>query len=442
MRKTCFFICLSILSLTVCYGDNTHLFKLDNGLKLLVRPVKRPGLVAMIWYKVGSADEPGGLTGVSHVLEHMMFKGTSHYPPNSYSKIIAENGGQDNAMTSTDFTAYFAKISSDQLPIFLALESDRMHNLILDKKEFQKEIKVVQEERRMRTENNPQALTYEKLLSTAHVASPYHHPTVGWMDDLQNMNVNDLKHWYQKWYTPNNATIVLVGNISPEKALKEVKKYFGQYPKTDLPERKPQKVPLDIGQRHIELHLPAKLPFLSMSFNVPSVTTADKKWLPYALDIIAGILDGGDSARLNKKLVRGKHLASQININYDLYARYDTLFILMAIPSRLEHLTALKRELIKEVSKLQTTLVPAQELQRIKNQVIAHKSYEKDSLFGQAMALGELETLGLGHQEFDNYFKQINAVTAKQVQNAAQLLLKPDRMTVAVLIPQSLGRQS
>lgn len=440
MRKTSFFICLSILSLTVCYADSTRLFTLDNGLKLLVRPVKRPGLVAMIWYKVGSADEPGGLTGISHVLEHMMFKGTSHYPPNSYSKIIAENGGQDNAMTSSDFTAYFAKISAKQLPIFLALESDRMHNLTLSKKEFEKEIKVVQEERRMRTENNPQALTYEKLLATAHVASPYHHPTVGWMNDLENMKVEDLKHWYDKWYTPNNATIVLVGNIAPQKALQEVKKYFGAQPKTMLPDRKPQKIPLDIGQRQLQLTLPAKLPLLAIGFNVPSTITADQKWLPYALEVVASILDGGDSARLDRKLVRGKHIASQINLSYDLYSRYDALFLMMAIPTKLANLPTLKEDLLKEIKALQDKPVTQKELQRIKNQVIAHKSYEKDSLFGQAMALGELETLGLGHQELDNYFKQINAITAKQVQLAAKLLLKPERMTVAVLIPDSSGR--
>lgn len=441
MRKFSLFVFFLFFCMTQAYANNTRLFKLDNGLKLLVRTIDRPGLVAMIWYKVGSADEPGGLTGISHVLEHMMFKGTSHYPPNSYSKIIAANGGQDNAMTSNDFTAYFAKISTAQLPTFLKLESDRMQYLTLDPKEFQKEIKVVQEERRMRTENNPQALTYEKLMATSHVASPYHHPTVGWMDDLKNMKASDLKAWYDKWYTPTNATIVLVGNITPEAALKEVKKYFGKLKARPIPQRKPQSVPPDIGKRELSLMLPAKLPLLAISFNVPSVTTTDEKWLPYALDVLAGILDGGASARLHKKLIRGQHLASQVSLSYDLYSRYDSLFLMFAIPTKLDNLPALRKALIDEIKLLQTKRVSQKELQRIKNQVIAQKSYEKDSLFGQAMALGELQTLGLGYQEMDNYFKKINAVTAKQVQMAANQLLRPERMTIATLIPQPSGRR-
>jgi zinc protease len=442
MWKFPFFVCFFLLSLGSSHAANTHRFTLNNGLKLIVRPVDRPGLVAMIWYKVGSADEPGGITGISHALEHMMFKGTSHFAPNSYSKIIAENGGKDNAMTSTDFTAYFAKLSATQLPTFLKLEADRMTQLTLDKKEFLKEIKVVQEERRMRTENNPQALTYEKLMATSHVASPYHHPTVGWMDDLENMQIEDLKKWYRKWYTPNNATIVLVGNITPEKALSEVKTYFQSIKSQQLPPRKPQRVPPNIGKREIELTHAAKLPLIGLSFNVPSVVTANKKWLPYALDVLAGILNGGDSARLDKKLIRGRHIASQISISYDLYARYDSLFVLFAIPSDPSQVQALRQAILEEIKTLKTTLVSNVELRRIKNQVIAHKSFEKDSLFGQAMALGELEILGLGHKEMDNYFKKIEAVTAAEVQLAAKLLLTPERMTVATLMPASIGSQS
>lgn len=439
MRKFTAFICLVLFLATSVFASKTTFYTLDNGLKVIIRPVDRAGLVAMVWYKVGSADEPNGLTGISHALEHMMFKGTNTVAPNAYSKMIASNGGQDNAMTSADFTAYFAKISTKQLPTFLTLEADRMQNLLLEKKEFLKEIKVVQEERRMRTENNPQALAYERLMAATHVASPYHHPTVGWMNDLENMRTSDLKKWYETWYSPNNATIVLVGNVQAANALSLVKQHFSAIHSNKLPERKPQRLPPSLGKRELSFQLKAKLPLLALSFNVPTVNTADKKWLPYALDVIAGVLDGGNSARFEKELVRGQHLATELDVSYDLYSRFDTAFILLGVPSKMETLLPLKKAVLKQIDRLKTQPVDKKELTRIKNQVIAGKVYEKDSLFGQAMGLGMLETVGVGYKENDNYFSHINAVTAKQVQQAAQIIFTPDRMTIATLMPETLG---
>ena len=203
---------LMIGSQALLAGSEVHEFRLDNGLKLLVKEDHRaPVMVSQVWYKVGASYEPSGITGVSHVLEHMMFKGTETHPPGEFSRIIAENGGSENAFTSQDYTTYFQRMEKSRLPISLELEADRMRRLQLQDEEFQKEIRVVMEERRMRTDDKPTALTYEQFRATAYMASSYRSPTIGWMNDLENMELSDLADWYRRWYAPNNATLVVVG---------------------------------------------------------------------------------------------------------------------------------------------------------------------------------------------------------------------------------------
>ena len=224
--RTRFILLLTFIT-HVAFGQ-VQSYTLDNGLKVLVKEDHRaPVAVTMIWYNVGSADEPGGLTGISHALEHIMFKGTTKYPLGVFSKTIAGIGGQENAFTSTDYTAYFEKIAAEHLPTSLALEADRMQHLLLDETEFNKEIKVIQEERRMRTDDNPQALTFERYLSAAHLISPYHHPVIGWMDDIQHLSIADLKTWYQRFYAPNNATLVVVGDVKPKDVYALAQQHFG-----------------------------------------------------------------------------------------------------------------------------------------------------------------------------------------------------------------------
>ena len=209
-------------------GNGVHEYQLANGLKILVKEDHRaPVVVSQIWYKVGSSYEHSGSTGVAHVLEHMMFKGTKKHGPNEFSKIISANGGRENAFTGQDYTAYFQQLEKSRLPISFELEADRMANLNLRAEDFEKEVKVVMEERRMRTEDNPQALTYEQFAATAFVSSPYHHPIIGWMDDLEHMDVNDMRSWYKHWYAPNNATLVVAGDVDPDAVFELAKKYFG-----------------------------------------------------------------------------------------------------------------------------------------------------------------------------------------------------------------------
>ncbi len=412
-------------------------FTLNNGLKILVKEDHRaPIAVSMIWYNVGSADEPGGITGVSHAMEHMMFKGTQKFPLGVFSKVIATIGGQANAFTNNDYTAFFEKIDASKLATSFELEADRMNHLLLDANEFAKEIKVIQEERRLRTDDNPQALAFERFLATAHLSAPYHHPVIGWMSDLRHMSVEDLQEWYKKYYAPNNATLVVVGDVNPEHVRTLAEKYFGAIPKHPIPERKVQNEPPALGQKIVHIQTAAKLPLLMMGYSVPSVNTAKKEYEPYALEVIAGILDAGESARFSKNLIRGTHIATGADTYYNPYTRYQTQFIVYGSPSQNHTLTDLQNGILKELDDLKKNPVNEIELQRIKHQIIAQKTFEKDSIFGQASELGLLETIGIGWQKANDYTKAINAITPQQVQETAQHYFQEKNMTTAILEPQ------
>lgn len=411
-------------------------YTLNNGLKVLVKEDHRaPIAVSMIWYNVGSADEPAGLTGVSHAIEHMMFKGTSKYPLGVFSKTIASLGGQENAFTNNDYTAYFEKIDAAHISTSFELEADRMNNLLLDEEEFAKEIKVIQEERRMRTDNNPQALTFERFLSTAHLSTPYQHPVIGWMTDLQQMKVDDLKQWYKRYYAPNNATLVVVGDVNSEKIHQLAEQYFGSIEKQPLQERKSQTEPQPLGKKSVLIKAPAKLPMLMLGYTVPSVKTANNPWEPYALELMTGILDAGESARFTKNLVRKNHIAAGAEVHYNLYSRYQTQFIVYGTPTPNHSMKDMENALLSELKALKTTKVSDKELQRVKNQIIAQKTFEKDSIFGQAMELGLLQTTGLGWQKSEDYTNAINSVTPEQIQKAAQKYFQENNITVAELKP-------
>jgi zinc protease len=419
---------------------NVQTFKLDNGLTLLVKEDHRaPVAVAMVWYHVGSADEPGGLTGISHALEHLMFKGTPNHPLGVFSKTIAGIGGQENAFTSTDYTAYFEKIAAKHLPTSLALEADRMQHLLLDETEFKKEMKVIQEERRLRTDDNPQALTFERFLAAAHLSAPYHHPVIGWMDDIKRLTVPDVRRWYHLFYAPNNATIVVVGDVEPKAVLALVKKHFGPLKKQPPVQRKQQTEPPALGKKMLEVSAPANIPILLQGYTAPSVKTVSKLSLsdPYVLEVIAAILDAGESGRFSQRLIRGKEKASSIGVEYNLYTRYQTQFIIYGAPSASNTLENLAEHIQFELNALKTTPVSPEELKRAKTQLIAQKTFERDSVFGQAMELGLLESIGLGWHLTEQYEQQIRNVTAAQIQSTAQRYFNDARMTEAHLLPKT-----
>lgn len=429
------FLTLFLLSTPISFAKTTA-YTLDNGLKVLVKEDHRaPVAVSMIWYNVGSADEPGGITGISHALEHLMFKGTPTYPLGVFSKTIASLGGQENAFTSTDFTAYFEKISTKHLPKSLKLEADRMQHLLLDEAEFQKEMKVIQEERRMRTDDNPQALAYERFLATAHLASPYHHPVIGWMNDIEHLTVKDVRRWYEQYYAPNNATLVIVGDVEPEAVHKLAQKQFGRIKKMPPLQRKSQIEPPPLGKKNLTVSAPANIPLLLLGYTVPSVKSSENTKEPYTLEVIAAILDAGNSGRLNERIIRGSEAATGLSVDYNLYTRYQTQFMIFGAPSTKVTLEALTKNITEELEKLKNTPVSPEELHRVKTQLIAQKVYERDSIFGQAMELGMLETISLGWQEGDAYEKHIESVTPEDIQKVAKTYFNENRMTEAHLLP-------
>ncbi len=413
---------------------------LDNGLRVIVKEDHRsPVVVSQVWYKVGSQDEPEGLTGMSHVLEHMMFQGTKRLKPNEFSRIIAENGGRENAFTSYDYTAYFQRLEKSRLAISFELEADRMRNLLLNEKEFDKEIRVVMEERRLRTEDRPEALAYEKFMATAYQVHPYKHPIIGWMRDLENMTVEDLRRWYRRMYAPNNAILVVVGDVKPKEVFALAKKYFGPVPSRSVDRPVIPAEPAQKSERRVRLALPAKVPYLIIGYHVPVLTPEDS-WEPYALSVLAGILDGGDSARFSRELVRDKKIAANVDVGYDPVSRSPGMFLIDGTPAGGRTLEELERAINAQIERIKTEPVSEDELKRVKAQVVAANVYSRDSVFYQAMQVGRLAATGLDWRLNDKYVDRVNAVTAEQVLEVAKKYLIKTNRTTAVLDPQSMEK--
>lgn len=414
----------------------------ENGLKVLVKEDHRaPVVVSQIWYKVGSSYEPGGITGISHMLEHMMFKGTEAYPAGEFSRIISENGGRENAFTGRDYTAYFQTMEKSRLEVSFKLEADRMRNLRLKADELKKELEVVTEERRMRTDDKPRSKLHEYFMAIAFSNSPYKNPVIGWPSDIANYQVEDLQKWYQRWYAPNNATLVVVGDVDSDAVFALAEKYFAHIKTSKIETIKPQTEIEQHGVRKTTVRLPAKLPYILMGYKVPVLNTVENETDAYALEVLAGILDGGNSARLASKLVRGQQIAVSAGAGYNMISRMPELFLLEATPATGKTVFDMEYALKEEIYNLKAKLVTDEELQRVKAQVLASAVYERDSNFYQAMQLGMLETVGLGWQKVDEYVDKVNQITAEQVRNAARKYLLEDTLTIAYLDPQPITEQ-
>ena len=416
-------------------------FTLANGLRLIVKEDHRaPTAVQQVWYRAGSMDESQGTTGVAHVLEHMMFKGTRRVGPEEFSRLVAEAGGRDNAFTSTDFTVYHEQVHRDRLPFVMRLEADRMANLTIKPVEFAREIKVVMEERRMSYEDQPRALLDENLLATAFAAHPYKWPTIGWMQDLQNMTWKDAQAWYKHWYAPNNATVVVVGDVDTEQVFEWAKRYYGPLARKPLPERKPQSEPAQRGPKRVELKAPAELAYVRFAYKAPALRNPAKDWEPFALEVLEKVLGGYEAARLNQMLVRERRIATSASAEYELVSRGPGMVFLSAAVAQ-GHTGAELESAMKEiVAQVAAQGVTAEELQRAKVQLLAQFVYRRDSFFAQAMELGELESSGLSYRDADLIPERFKSITAEQVKAVAAKYLVDDGLTVAVLDPQPPGR--
>lgn len=413
---------------------------LTNGMRVIVRSDHRaPVAVSMVWYKVGSTDEFNGTTGVSHVLEHMMFKGTKDVPAGEFSKTIAAAGGRENAFTSRDYTGYFETLHKSKLPLAFRLEADRMANLALSQEEFSKEIRVVMEERRQRTDDQPRSVVYEQLMATAFEAHPYRRPVIGWMNDLENMRVEDARQFYKSWYTPNNAILVVVGDVEPQEVFDLAEQYFGRIKSRPLPARKPQDEPPQLGIKRLTVKAPAEQPYVLMAYRVPVLRDPDKDWEPYALDMLAGVLDGNEAARLNRTLVREQQLASSAGAGYDEIGRGPGLFYLSAVPTAGKTAEQTEQGLRRELQKLAAEGVTDEELKRVKAQIIASQVYQRDSMFFQAREIATAEITGLSYKTLDLMIEKLKQITPEQVQAVAKRYFTDDTLTVAYLDPQPIS---
>ncbi len=424
-------------------GANAQEFRLANGLKLIVQEDRRaPTVVNMVWYRAGSLDEQSGATGVAHVLEHMMFKGTKRLKPGEFSEKVARLGGRDNAFTSRDYTGYHQQVEKSRLEQVMALEAERMQHLVLDAAEFSKEIRVVMEERRLRTEDQPMSLLYETLNATAYVSHPTRNPVVGWMSDLQSMTVADARRWYEQWYAPNNATIVIVGDVDAKQVKQLAEKHFGKIPAKTLPAAKPQEEPPQRGIKRVTVKAPAENPHLVMAWKVPRLQDVEKDDDAFALQALAAVLDGYDNARLPAKLVRTERLANSVDAGYDTVARGPVMFTLSAEPTRDTSVEKLEAVLRAELERVANEGVSAEELKRVKAQLIASQVYKRDSVFGQAMEIGSMEMAGISHRQIDRIIERLAAVTPAQVQSVARKYFSDSQLTVAVLEPLPLTAQA
>ena len=416
---------------TSSHATEVQEFALDNGLKvLLLEDHKSPVVTFQVWYRVGSRNEKDGKSGLSHFLEHMMFKGTKTVQPEEYSRIIAKNGGRSNAFTTSDVTVYYATMSRDKIGIEIELEADRMVNALLGETYFEPEKKVIQEERRLRTEDKPVSALGEVAGAVAYMVHPYRRPVIGWMEDIQNLTRQDLVDHYKLYYAPNNAFIVMTGDFSAAEMLPKIKAAFGNIPRGSEPpkvraEELPQK-----GERRVILKKEAELPFALMYYHTPNLKSPDN----YALDVLSVVLAGGRSSRLYHDLVYQKRLARSVGADYNGLSIDPSVFSVTAQLMPGKDPAEIERGIDNLLEPLKSDLINDRELQKAKNQIESAFVYGQDSIFGQAMKIGYYEAVG-DWRLMDGYLDGIRKVTRQDIQRVAQEYLDRDRRTVGVLLP-------
>ncbi len=440
LKRRCFLACfvflvsVSVATSAVAAQSSSErkTYTLKNGLKVvLVENHKSPVVVFQIWYKVGSRMEHVGNTGLSHLLEHMMFKGTKKVPKGEFSKIVAKNGGNENAFTSNDYTAYFEKFSREHLNLSFQLESDRMQNIILDPKEFLMERDVVAEERRSRYVDDPNGALFEAVNSVAFKVHPYRNPTIGWMTDIQGLTREDLLEHYKKYYQPSNAEIVVVGDFDEAKAIGEIRKYFEKIPKGALIKNKKIVEPTQHGEKRVIVKKDAKLYKVYIAYHVPNYESKDS----YSLDVLSQILFAGKSSRMYQEFVQKRKMVLSIDGGYSPTTAAPELFQFSATLHASTEVKAFESELYKQIDELKKELISTNELKKAKNQVEADFIFSQDSFFYQAMMIGRAESVGAGLEYLDNYVHNIRKVTAVDVKNVVKKYFSADNRTVGILTP-------
>lgn len=415
-------------------------YKLANGMTVIVKPDRRaPTAVHMVYLRVGSMDEVSGTTGVAHVLEHMMFKGTPTTGPGEFSRRVAALGGRENAFTTRDMTGYYQQIPASRLEDVIRLESDRFARNQWPDEEFKREIEVVKEERRMRTEDNPRAELYEQMSAVTYQVSPYRRPVVGWMSDLDAMTAQDAREFWRRWYVPANAAVVIAGDVDPQQVRKLVDKYYGSIPARAVPARKPQEEPVQKGIRRLEFKAPADQSYVALAFKVPQLRSFDRT--PenddaLALTVLSAVLDGYDGARLDRALTQGPdRVADSVDAGNGLWGRGPQLFTLAGVPAAGKTPEQVEAALREQVARVAREGVTEAELQRVKTRWIAGEIYKLDSLMNQARELGGAWVVGLPIDADERLMARLREVTAQQVKDVAGRYFGDDRLTVGILRP-------
>ena len=441
------------LCLLFCFTANAQnapevsQFTLPNGLTLIVKPDRRaPTAVHMLWVRVGAMDEVDGTSGVAHALEHMMFKGTARLAPGEFSRRVAALGGRENAFTSRDYTGYYQQIPAARLEDVMQLEAERFSGNQWADAEFTKEIEVVKEERRLRTEDSPRALMAEAMSAAVFVASPYRRPIVGWMNDLDAMTAADVREFYQRWYVPANAAVVVAGDVDVAQVRQWAEKYYGVIPARMVPSRKPRVEPVQAGVRRIDLKAPADQAYVSLAFKVPGLapvalsasTLAGADEDALALTVLAAVLDGYSGARLDRALTQGDaRVADSVGAYNGLWGRGPQLFALDGVPVKGKTAEQVEAALREQVARVARDGVSEVELSRVKTQWVASEVYKLDSVFNQARALGSNWALGLPLDAGERLVQRLRKVNAEQVKAVAARYFGDDQLTVAILRPQA-----
>ncbi|MEO5359696.1 MAG: insulinase family protein [Nitrospirota bacterium] len=404
-------------------------YRLNNGLKVLIsEDHKAPVASFQIWYNVGSINETQGKTGLSHFLEHMMFKGTQKYGSKVFSNLVQKNGGVDNAGTTRDFTVYYQNLASDRINLSVEMEADRMINLFLKPEDVESEKKVVMEERRMRIEDDPEDFLLEQVTAKAFTTHPYHNPVIGWMGDIASLNREDLMRYYKTYYAPNNAVIVVTGDVNPDEIMKLVTKHFGGIPSAPVKALSVPVEPVQKEQRRLTVKKQAKLPLIIIAYHVPSVPHNDA----YALDVLSQIFSG-KSGRLYQSIVKKEKLAINAFANYSGIHKDAYLFYWGGTPAA--DINKLETAIFKEIEGITAAPPTEREVKKAKNQIEATFVMGQDSLFFQGELLGMFELLGNWRLK-DKYLDGVAKVTPADVQAVAKKYFTPQNSTVGILIPE------
>ena len=420
-------------------------FTLENGMRVVLAPdFRSPVVVHMVWYKAGAVDEPEGKTGIAHMLEHMMFKGTDNVPPGEFSKRVAKLGGQDNAFTSQDYTAYYQKIARDNLAQVVQLESDRIANLNISDETFQPERDVILEERNMRVDSKPISLFFEKLNKKHLPNHPYGNPVIGWRKDIENYTLNDAQDWYKKFYAPQNAIVVFAGALAEDEARWLAETYYGELENPAVIPERPEVKPtplFDEVKRFTYADPRTQLPLWVRSYRAPGMhagiagAPAPGKSDVAALSLLADVLGGGLTSRLYQHLVMDKKLADSTSASYRALSRYESSFDIVVQPKKGVSLNKIEREVEKVIKTLQKEGLTSDELARAKTQAKSADVFARDDLFHAAYRLGIWLTVGGTTEGYRNWLENIEAVSLESVSKMADRVLTKQQSTTGILLP-------